>query len=736
MSFLKRPFWIFLAVALLTLVMGRALLAAPFGTEGAPVEFTAKNLSHDDQNQIVTATGDVELVQGAQILRADKIVYYLAEDRVHATGNVSLLDETGGVHFAEEVELKKQMKEGFVKSLLSMLADGSRFTAEEGTREKGGTVTSMTNASYTSCHVCEADPNPVWQIRASKVVHDAEAKTVKYDNARLEFLGVPIAYSPIFSHPDPTLKQKSGFLRPGYGWTAELGAHITGGYYFALAPHRDATLQVMPTALAGTLVQGEWRERFQNGVFEISGGIVNSDREEEDGRVETDRTRGHVFARGLMDFSDTWRGGLNVARASDKEYLRLYDISDEDVLQNQIYAERFSGRDYTLIRALNFQDVRLGIRPEQPDLLPMMEHRMLGEPGSFLGGRWEAGASTLGLIRGDNNQSVFKGGLDLGWKREDILTSGLVTTMALNVRGDFYNVTDSDASKINPAFEADFTKLRGNATASLTSSYPLVRRFDDARAVIEPVAGINISPNVTGFNNRNIPNEDSIDIQFDTNSLFIQNRYPGEDKQEDGGRFNYGLKTGIHGDDGKFAKVYLGQSYRFSGDNTFPTGSGLEDRVSDVVGQIKVGVSDRFEGDYRFQLDQEGFSARRHEARVSGRTDDIRLESRYIYIDPVAGTGFLEPREQVQVAGEYDFMKNWTYSAGTLMDFGDEPGLRNASTGLHYQNECFTFSVAAARTVADDASGEDDTKILFRVGLRNIGEFSAPKISLGRGKED
>src|SRR4051812_20114440 len=56
--------------------------------QDAPVNFTAKTLSHDDEKQTVTATGDVELVQGDRILRADKMVYYLAEDRVTAMGNV------------------------------------------------------------------------------------------------------------------------------------------------------------------------------------------------------------------------------------------------------------------------------------------------------------------------------------------------------------------------------------------------------------------------------------------------------------------------------------------------------------------------------------------------------------------------------------------------------------------------------------------------------------------------
>ena len=37
-----------------------------------------------------------------------------------------------------------------------------------------------------------------------------------FENAQLEFFGVPMAYMPYFSTPDPTVKRKTGFLMPGF----------------------------------------------------------------------------------------------------------------------------------------------------------------------------------------------------------------------------------------------------------------------------------------------------------------------------------------------------------------------------------------------------------------------------------------------------------------------------------------------------------------------------------------
>ena len=699
-------------------------------TRDLPVNFTAKALSSDDVKQTVTAVGDVELMQGKQILRADRIVYHLNEDRVEATGNVSLLDESGDVHFAEAVELHNNMKDGFVRELLSLLADGSRFTAGEARRENDGKRTVMVDATYTVCRVCEADPHPLWQIKADKVVHDADTKKVNYKNARLELMGMPVAYSPIFSHPDPTLKRKSGFLRPEYGWTTELGTHLKVGYYYDIAPNRDMTLQVEPTALAGTLVEGEWRERFKNGKLQINVSTANSDRKEEDGRVETSRQRGHIVAEGLFDLNDMWRSGVSFSRSTDKEYLRLYDISRENVLNSQIYAERFSGRDYSRISAFGFQDVRLGVRPDQPYIFPMMEHTMIGEPNSLLGGRWQIGASALGLVRDSDSQDVQRASVTAGWERRDVSSLGLVTVAALDGRGDVYGVQNSDAADIDPALDSNPETVRGMVTASVISSYPMVRPMRRSQIIIEPSVGVSVSPMVNEKNDI-IPNEDSIDIQFDTNNLFSENRYPGIDRQEDGGRLNYGVKAGWYGDDGRYGRIFLGQSYRFYGDMILPEGAGLEDRHSDFVGQIKIGLSKYMDVDYRFQLDNDTLATRRHEIQAGGGNDRFRLEGRYLYTAAVAGTGFTESRQQIQTGGTYNITKSWKFRASGLMDLGDQPGLRNASTGIDYSDECFTFSVMGSRNVADEASGDDETKLIMRIGLRSIGEFSAPEILLG-----
>ena len=60
---------------------------------------------YDDHLEIVTARGNVEVVQGDRTLLADSISYDRKTDVVTANGNISLLEPTGDVMFAERVEL-------------------------------------------------------------------------------------------------------------------------------------------------------------------------------------------------------------------------------------------------------------------------------------------------------------------------------------------------------------------------------------------------------------------------------------------------------------------------------------------------------------------------------------------------------------------------------------------------------------------------------------------------------
>ena len=69
---------------------------------------------------------------------------------------------------------------------------------------------------FTICDYREGDKCPPWSVQASKMLHDSEKKTIYYDNAIIKVYDIPIFFLPKLSHPDPSVKRRSGFLPPLY----------------------------------------------------------------------------------------------------------------------------------------------------------------------------------------------------------------------------------------------------------------------------------------------------------------------------------------------------------------------------------------------------------------------------------------------------------------------------------------------------------------------------------------
>src|SRR5690606_3312390 len=93
--------------------------------------------------------------------------------------------------------------------------------------------------------------------------------------------GVPIAYVPVFFHPDPTVRRKTGFLTPSFRHSDTLGFGVTTPFFWNLAPNYDVTFSPTMLSRQGLLMQTEWRHRMMNGSYSIRlAGIFQQDKDE------------------------------------------------------------------------------------------------------------------------------------------------------------------------------------------------------------------------------------------------------------------------------------------------------------------------------------------------------------------------------------------------------------------------------------------------------------------------
>ncbi len=251
----------------------------PAPQSNAPMLVQATEIRYDYTNNTVAAVGNVQIYYGGATIEADQVIYDQKTKRLRAQGNVRLTEPDGKITYGQTIDLADNFRDGFVDSLRLETPDDTRFAAARADRAKGN-YTVLQNGVYTACEPCKDDPKkpPLWQVQAARIIHDEGEKMLYFEDARVEFFGVPLAYVPFMSTPDPTVKRKSGFLFPSLSETSQYGFGIEPKYFWALAPNYDLTFGALLTTKQGALLEAQWRHRLLDGSYSIrAAGIFQQD---------------------------------------------------------------------------------------------------------------------------------------------------------------------------------------------------------------------------------------------------------------------------------------------------------------------------------------------------------------------------------------------------------------------------------------------------------------------------
>lgn len=695
--------------------------------ENVPALITADELTYDETNGLVVASGNVEITQADRVLLADQVTYDINADVVTAEGNVTLIEPDGETVSADFVELTGDLKEGFIRDIRVLLADKTRIAAASGTRT-GGNRTEFSKGVFSPCELCRDDPTrpPLWQLKAEEVIHDQVAHDVIYHHAWLEFFGIPVLYTPYLEHPDPTVARRSGFLAPAFGSSDFLGYAYEQPYFWAIDETKDLTVAPIVSTEQGLNLTGEYRQLFTDGKLRIAGSGTFADRLESDGVVKENRFRGHIDAEGQFEIDPTWRWGFDVERASDDTYLRVYDFDTARTLESEAYLEGLKGRNYAAVRGLSYQGLREEDRnSEFPIVAPLADYNFISEPGVLLpGGQYRFDANLMALSRTDGRDSR-RVSVIAGYQLPYIGPIGDVYEFTAQVQGDGYwthGVVPGSAD-VNPE-NAPGSETTGRLFPQFAAKwrYPWMSDQGWLQQVIEPTVQAVVSPN--GSNPGEIPNEDSLDFEFDDTNLFKLNRFAGRDRVDSGTRIDYGLEwTGVL-EDGGSAGAFIGQSYRFTENHDiFVEGSGLEDKLSDLVGRVQVSPLDDLNLLYRFRLDKDDLKARRSEVLLDIGPPALKLDLSYFFIKSENTGDEFGDREEAAFGISSRLNENWTIGFRHRRDLIEDKALGSAIS-LGYQDECFLIEAVAQRSNYEDRDVEEEDSIFVRVVFKYLGEVS------------
>jgi LPS-assembly protein len=696
----------------------------------------ANTVIRDDNAKIITARGDVEARYQGRTIRAQELIYNIRTGIVTARGKAQIIADDGATQSAEEITLDNNLQAGVAYDFSTVMAPNIKFAAASAVR-RSETVNELNRAIYTPCDICSktgAPKTPSWSISADRIVQDRQRQLVYYRNAVVKVLGVPVFYAPVFWHPDPQAERSSGLLPPKIQNSRRRGLSYEQPYLLVISPSQDLIISPQINSKVNPFVNLEWRKRFYSGQVEARFGYthdqdiqtINGDLK----KIGTNTSRSYVLAKGKFNINKNWDWGFGLERASDPLIFDKYNVgrvyqdnrglynTDSRRLLSQIFATEQSDRSYVSMSVLSFQGLRIGDNNHAlPVAAPLVEARY--EPKDpVLGGRLRLRGSGVALFRDQSPFSASQPGIDSrrltgegDWRKITTFANGLRLEPFIDLRGDYYNVSD-----ISAADKKARSLARSMGTVGMDVSYPLIRSFGDTTVIVEPLAQIALSPSAK--RDSRIPNEDSISFDFNETNLFEPNRYPGFDLYEGGQRLNLGVRTTVDWGADHSARVLIGRSYRSKKDLTMPVRTGLNQAASDWVTSATISPITGLSVFARTRLDSDTLAIRRQEAGANLALIKLRGYVRYLS-DKTDLTG-VQVRD-IQGAGEIYISKTWGLTFAAIRDLENKVW-RTRELGLLYKDECTRLEIVYQREETFNRTLGPSDNVLIRLSLATLGD--------------
>lgn len=752
-------------------------------TDDGQMLVQAQEVNYDNVNSLVAAVGGVQIFYNGTTLEADRVTYNQKTKQLTADGNVRLTDQEGRITYAQHLELSDDYRDGFVDSLHVDTADRTRMAATRADRS-GGNFTVFQNGVYTACEACKEDPRkpPLWQVKAARVIHDQGEKMLYFESARLEFLGVPMAYLPYFSTPDPTVKRKTGFLMPMFSSSSKYGVGFQAPYYFALAPDYDLTVTPRITTKQGLLLQAQFRQRLMNGAYDIRAyGIRQADKDEflRDGGPSTPGYRdwrGGVETSGRFAINDKWSWGWDGTLVSDRTFFQDYSLgnfkSPVAVFSNapidaisQLFLTGVGTRSFFDARTMYFYGFsEADVQRQIPIIHPVIDYaNVLNRPvfGGELSFRANltslsreavsynpisATAQSLGLclptsadptvktpanclLRGIGGDYMRLSG-EATWRRAFTDPIGQIWTPFASVRADFNHANvQNDIGTTNFLPAGDITAGRVMPTVGFEYRYPFISVQPWGSQTIEPIAQVIVRPDEQMIGR--LPNEDAQSLVFDDTNLFEVDKFSGWDRSEGGGRANVGIQGTTQFDRGGFVNFLFGQSYHLFGQNSYAVGdltntglnSGLETDRSDYVTRLSYQPNSMLSFSARSRLDESTWEMRRLELETRASFDRWTVSLLYGNYDKQPELGFLTRREGLLGTASVKVAENWVVSGGLRYDLLADK-VNQTIIGAGYVDDCFVLAMNYITDYGFSGNPVADHRVMLQIGLRTIGTTS------------
>ncbi len=674
------------------------------------VEFTSDNLEVDEKKNLMIAKGNVVIKSQNETIKADKVQYDKNLDKALATGNVLILNNNGSIFETSEITLTNEFKDILALTLFAQFKDNSKIKASKFIKTKEQSI--FINGKYTPCD-CDFKNNeePIWQLNSSRIIHDINDKTLYFKNVILKIFDFPIFYFPFLSHPDPSVKRRSGFLTPTWSSSSRNGFQSSIPYYFAPNDESwDLTFTNNIKGKHGYINQLNTRKKFNSGYLETNlfQGQVDTNNENND----------NVFAGNLYFYSElesNWHINASGKYTDQDTFMRRYNFDNSLNYKNQVKAQKITYSSVSEIEWYKYQNLEVDSKDNQPNLQPSIKHKLFLKDQNI--------NSEISLsaheIKNDEGYNIQRWS-GFGILEHKVDNKFLDLILSTETGLDLYAIKNRPSTDINDNKYLDRLSLG----LSIMSKKDLFYNFGANNVLITPK--FQISSMHSTDRKDDIPNRDSSDFRFDQANLFLINPYQGRDNIQTSQRFNYGIDNFLSSNIGDFY-FFLGQSHRIGGTNNNVLNSNLN-RQSDFISEFKWEISEKYNISYNAFFDHHSLKENYTSLELGGNLSGIN----YDFIHRSINKNIINDdndREELKFSiSKKLFDVNLSYSATYDLN-NNETDLINEEISLYYDLEYMFKDCLSINFTYNNNNASSDRDIIpensyfLTLKFKNLGEY-------------
>ena len=692
----------------------------PF-SKSEDINFTSDNLQVNDSTNVMTATGNVVITSDARKITADKVEYNQTTDKAVAIGNVLLTEKDGSIYESDKVVLTNEFKSIVASPLYAKLADKSYITSPELRRNDNG-ESFFNEGVYSACECNVKDgETPIWRIESKQIKHDPLTKTVYLTHPVMKIFSIPVYYLPYLSFPDWTIKRRSGFLTPKYGYSNQNRFHIKVPYYYAPENNRtwDMTFTTHQNGKTGHADQLNVRKKYETTSVETN--IFK-------GNLDTNKSEGdNVFGVNLFATSklrNGWDMTLEGKYADQETFMRRYGFDEDSTYKSFINLEKVNQKSISNIEIYNIQNLNGTKSNNEPTLAPSISHHIFNNNQKY---NYDIKLKAHSIYNDEGYD--IKRWSGLGEINKKVYLNDITIEGDFNVGLDLYSIqgrpsTDENKNRYIDRFSSGF---------SIAASKQYDFANENVGIIFEPK--LQFSSVFSTDRTDEVPNRDSSEFRLDQANLFLTNQYQGRDNIQSNDRLNAGLTTLVMTENYGDINFFLGQSQKISGTQN-NINSINQGRQSHIISSIDWNPSAFFNFSWFSLYNHHNFESDTSDFKLNGSLNEWSYSANHKSVNG----GFVSNntnREELKLGVSKSF-SSWSTSYNQTYDLGNnkedliEESLALAYTDTGYMfGNCLTILLEykSSGEVADrDLLAEDSIYLTFN--FRNIGDFAyQPKIS-------